>query len=159
MEEELVDLLIKKGLKITFAESCTAGLISSTLVNVNNASKVFDISFVTYSNESKINILNVSKELISKYGVVSNEVALDMAKKAKELANAQVSIGVSGIAGPSGGSIYKPVGTVCFGFVAGNKEVSETIYIKENSRNDVRNEAKNYAISRIVKLVKEVYYD
>ncbi|MCR5208155.1 MAG: CinA family protein, partial [Eubacterium sp.] len=111
-ETVLVNMLIEKGYHIVFAESCTAGLCSSALVNVPDASKVLDVSFTTYANDAKIMYLGVKPESIEKYGVVSETVAREMALGAAVAAKAEVGVGVTGIAGPSGGTEKKPVGTV-----------------------------------------------
>jgi nicotinamide-nucleotide amidase len=121
LEESLVQEAREREFWISSAESCTGGLVSAAITNVSGASEVFPGSFTTYSNESKISILGVDKELIAKYGAVSPEVALQMAEKAMEKLIAPffdgnaVSIGISGIAGPGGGSPEKPVGLVYFG--------------------------------------------
>ena len=112
LEEQLVNKLIENNLHISCAESCTGGLVASRIVNVANASKVFDASFVTYANEAKIKYLGVSPETIVKYGVVSEEVVLEMAAGVAKETGAQVGIAVSGIAGPGGGTEKKPVGMV-----------------------------------------------
>ena len=116
LEEQLVNKLIEKNWHISCAESCTGGLAASRIVNVANASKVFNASFVTYANEAKIKYLSVSPETIEKYGVVSEEVVLEMANGVAKETGAEVGIAISGIAGPGGGTEKKPVGMVCFGF-------------------------------------------
>lgn len=113
--EKLVNLLIEKKLHITTAESCTGGMVASRIVDVANASKVFNVAYVTYANEAKEKYLNVDSKTIEKYGVVSEEVTKQMALGALKEANADISIVTSGIAGPTGGTEYKPVGMVCFG--------------------------------------------
>ena len=110
LKEILVNKLIEKQYKIATAESCTGGLLAASIVDVANASKVLDMSFVTYSNESKIELLGVSENLIKEFGVVSEEVALKMAYGVSKKANANVGVGISGIAGPTGGTKDKPVG-------------------------------------------------
>ena len=119
--ERVVNALIKHGLHISFAESCTGGLAAAHIVDVPNASYVLDASFVTYANQAKVKFVNVAEESIAEHGVVSECVALSMAKGAAAAANAEIGVGISGIAGPSGGSPEKPVGTVCFGFYFGGK--------------------------------------
>ena len=115
-ESRLVYKLIEKGYTISCAESCTGGLVASRIVNVPDASRVLNVSFVTYANEAKIRYLDVDPAVIEAVGVVSEEVAGQMARGAALQAGAQVGVGISGVAGPSGGSPEKPVGTVCFGF-------------------------------------------
>ena len=137
-EEKVVRRLIEKGWHIAFAESCTAGLCASRLVNVPDASRVLDVSFVTYANDAKIKYLGVSQESIEKYGVVSEQVAQEMARGAAYAAGAQVGVGVSGIAGPGGGTPQKPVGTVCFGFYIDGEVYTFTEHFGPLGRNAVR---------------------
>lgn len=116
IEDAVVDLIIEKGWHIAFAESCTGGLAAGRLVNVPNASRVLDVSFVTYANEAKIKYLGVSPDTISAHGVVSEEVAREMAEGVAKAAGAEIGVGITGIAGPGGATATKPVGMVCFGF-------------------------------------------
>ena len=142
----LVEKLMAKGYKISFAESCTGGMLASTIVDVPNASSVLDMSFVTYSNESKIELLGVSENLIKEYGVVSEEVALKMAYGVSKKANAQVGVGISGIAGPTGDTPNKPIGMVCFGFYVNGQSYSVTKYFGNVGRNVVRNLSVAFAL-------------
>lgn len=158
-EEELVSILMKHNLHITTAESCTAGLISSTIVNVANASSVFDMSFVTYANEAKVKLLGVNDDTIKKYGVVSLEVVEEMARGAALGAKAEIAISVSGIAGPTGGTKNKPIGMVCFGFYILGNVISEVKYFGNIGRNNVRMSTTKYAIDRCIALIKEKYND
>ncbi|MCR5232183.1 MAG: CinA family protein [Acholeplasmatales bacterium] len=153
MEELLVNKLIEKNLTIATAESATGGMIASKIINVANASKVLKVSFVTYSDEAKIKYLNVCKETIDKYSVVSEEVAKEMALGLKKEANADVTISITGVAGPTSYSEDLPVGMICFGFVVLDKVITETKYFGNIGRNKVREEATNYAISRIIDLL------
>lgn len=114
--DRLVELLTDRKLTITTAESCTGGMISSTIVNVPGASSVFSEAYVTYSNEAKERLIGVPMELIERCGAVSYEVAYKMAEGAAIKANADCAISVTGIAGPDGGTVEKPVGTVYAGF-------------------------------------------
>ncbi len=142
----LVNKLIEKGYKIATAESCTGGLLASKIIDVANASKVIDMSFVTYSNESKISLLGVSENLIASFGVVSEEVALKMAYGVSGKAGSQVGIGISGIAGPTGDTATKPIGMVCFGFYVDGQSYSVTKYFGDVGRNNVRNLSVAFAI-------------
>ena len=139
LNEILVNKLIDKNYKIATAESCTGGLLAAKIVDVANASKVLDMSFVTYSNESKIELLGVSENLIKEFGVVSEEVALKMAYGVSKKANSEVGVGISGIAGPTGATSTKPIGMVCFGFYVNGRSYSVTKYFGEIGRNNVRN--------------------
>jgi len=154
-EERLVELLMNKNYTITTAESCTAGLISGTIVNVSNASRVFNMSFVTYSNESKVKNIGVNQDTIDKYGVVSEQVTYEMAVGSAKVANANCAISVSGIAGPTGDTPTKPIGMVCFGFYLNGKVYTETKYFGNIGRSNVRKETVMYSIDKMIELLEE----
>ena len=159
--ERVVNALIKHGLHISFAESCTGGLAAARIVDVPNASYVLDASFVTYANQAKVKFVNVAEESIAEHGVVSECVALSMAKGAAAAANAEIGVGISGIAGPSG-SPEKPVGTVCFGFYFGGKaecgipkfEISKTMHFGAAGRQAVRNASVNFVFETLAELLR-----
>ena len=121
LANKLVNKLIKKKLKISFAESCTGGMLSSTITSVCGSSKVFNIGLITYSNKAKIDILKVPEKIISKYGAVSNECCLSMVKNLSKISKANISVSITGIAGPNGGSKLKPIGLVYIGIKNGKK--------------------------------------
>lgn len=154
--EKLVNLLIEKKLHITTAESCTGGMVASRIVDVANASKVFNVAYVTYANESKEKYLNVDSKTIEKYGVVSEEVTKQMALGALKEANADISIVTSGIAGPTGGTEYKPVGMVCFGVGIKDNVYTSTKYFGNIGRNKVRSMATEYIIDFAIKLIEKM---
>ena len=118
--EKLYFNCIKKKLSITTAESCTGGMISSAIVHINGSSKIYKSSFIVYSNDMKSKLLNISNDLITENGAVSEIIAFNMAKNSLELLKANLSIAVTGIAGPTGGTFDKPVGLVWIGI--GTKE-------------------------------------
>lgn len=153
-EETLVNLLIEKSYHIAFAESCTAGLCSSALVNVPNASKVLDLSFTTYADEAKVKYLGVNPESIKNNGVVSENVAKEMALGVAKAANAEVGVGVTGIAGPTGGTETKPVGTVCFGFSINGAVKTFTQHFGSIGRQNVRNSSVEFVFSTLIDLLK-----
>ena len=115
LEEQVVGLLIEKECSITTVESCTAGLIGATLVNVPGVSKVFSEGYITYSNSAKIKLVNVKRETLEKYGAVSKEVAQEMVQGAASKSKVDVAISATGIAGPDGGTPDKPVGLLYIG--------------------------------------------
>lgn len=156
LEEQLVNKLIEKHWHISCAESCTGGLAASRIINVANASKVFDASFVTYANEAKIKYLSVSPETIIEYGVVSEEVVLEMAAGLAKETGAEVGIAISGIAGPGGGTEKKPVGMVCFGFYINGKIITRTCQFGSPGRNEVRALSAEYALQTTLELLSEV---
>jgi len=134
LANKLVKKLIKKKIKISFAESCTGGLLSSTITSVSGSSKIFDLGLITYSNKTKINILKIPKKIISKHGAVSKECCLYMVKNLSKISKANISISITGIAGPNGGSALKPVGLVYIGIKKGNKIIIKENLFKSKSR-------------------------
>ena len=153
LEEQVVSLLQDKSFHISFAESCTGGLCAARLVGVASASAVFDAGVVTYANEAKIKYLGVKPETIECYGVVSEPVAGQMAEGVAKAQNAQVGVGVSGIAGPTGGTATKPVGMVCFGFYVDGKVTTVTKQFGDLGRNVVREAATEFVFETLVQLL------
>ena len=139
MIQILIKKLIKKKLKISFAESCTGGMLASSITSVSGASKVFNFGLVTYSNQSKIRILKVNKSIIKKYGAVSAECCKSMAINLAKISKAQINVSVTGIAGPNGGTKDKPVGLVFIGVKRLNKLVISKHYFKSKNRNSIQN--------------------
>ena len=135
--KELVDKLKILSFKISAAESCTGGLLSSAIVSNSGASGVFERSFVTYSNESKISILKFNNSIIEEFGAVSKQVAYHMASSLVNNFSVDVGIGITGIAGPNGGSKNKPVGLVWIGFGTKNK-ITTKKFLFNGNRLDVR---------------------
>ena len=127
--KKLSELLISKNLSIAIAESCTGGSISSSLTSIPGASNYFNCGFITYSNQSKVNMLGVNPKTIKLFGAVSEKVAYEMVMGAGQNSQSDLAVSVTGIAGPSGGTPEKPVGTVCFGFyIDGNVETSTQFF-------------------------------
>lgn len=154
--KSLVNLLIQNNYQISFAESCTGGLLASSLVAIPNASMVLSESMVTYSDASKIKYLGVKQETIHQYGVVSEAVAFEMAEGIARATGAQIGVSVTGFAGPSGGSLDKPVGTVCFGFFMDGNTFTKTAYFQHMNRNEVRESATIYVCDVLIsKLVEK----
>ncbi len=137
MQDVVYKLLKDNGLTVSFAESCTGGLISSTFVDIPGVSDVYKGGVVTYSNESKMKILGVAQETLEKHGAVSEECVREMVDGCKRLFNSSFAVAVSGIAGPSGGSEEKPVGTVCIALATPTKIISST-HLLRGDRNSIR---------------------
>ncbi|MBO5353680.1 MAG: CinA family protein [Lachnospiraceae bacterium] len=156
LEEQLVNRLIEKNWHISCAESCTGGLVAAHIVNVANASSVLDVSFVTYANEAKMKYVNVSPDTIAAYGVVSEEVVREMALGVAEAAGSEVGIGISGIAGPGGGTDKKPVGMVCFGFSVNGTVTTRTMQFGAAGRNEVRRRSTEYALQTMLELLSGI---
>ncbi len=121
LSKKIVNKLLKKKLTISAAESCTGGLLSSTITSVSGSSKIFNLCLITYSNQSKIKVLHVPKKIIKKYGSVSEQVCLSMVKNLNAISKTNISVSITGIAGPKGGTKKKPVGLVYVAIKKGNK--------------------------------------
>ena len=133
LAHKLVRKLIQKKIKISFAESCTGGLLSSTITSISGSSKIFNLGLVTYSNKAKVDILKVPKKIINKYGAVSSECCLLMVKNLSKISKANISISITGIAGPNGGTELKPVGLVYIGIKKGNKiSIQKNLFKSKN---------------------------
>ena len=153
---ECVQQLMQKNMRISMAESCTGGLLAAGIVSVADASKVFDASFVTYANHAKMKYLGVKENSIEKYGVVSEAVAGEMAEGCARENRAQVGVGISGIAGPSGGSPEKPVGTVAFGFYIHGQCTTRLMHFPDTGRQGVREAAVLYALTTLCEKLQEI---
>jgi nicotinamide-nucleotide amidase len=134
----LIKKLVKKKLKISFAESCTGGMLSSAITSISGASKVFNIGLITYSNHAKIKFLKVNKNIIEKYGAVSHECCFAMVKNLSKISKANINVSITGIAGPKGGTKQKPVGLVFIGIKKGNKIVIKKNLFKSKNRNAIQ---------------------
>ena len=154
ISQKIVRLLKKKRLKISFAESCTGGLLSSTITSISGSSKVFTIGLVTYSNQSKINLLKVPKNIIKKHGAVSYETCLSMVKNLSKISKTNISVSITGIAGPKGGTKQKPVGLIFIGINKGNKTLVKKYLFKNKKRISIQRAAVNKALNLILAFIK-----
>tara|TARA_B110001450_G_scaffold123361_1_gene116196 strand:+ start:27 stop:497 length:471 start_codon:yes stop_codon:yes gene_type:complete len=152
LANKLVKKLIKKKLKVSFAESCTGGMLSSIITSESGSSKIFNLGLVTYSNNAKIDILKVPKKIISKYGAVSNECCLSMVKNLSKISKANISVSITGIAGPNGGTILKPVGLVYIGIKKGNKIIVLKNLFKDKSRISIQKATTRMVLKTILAL-------
>ena len=152
--KKLVNRLIKKKLRISFAESCTGGLLSSSITSVSGSSKVFGLGLVVYSNISKINLLKVEKKTIKKYGAVSEQVCLAMVKNVSKISKTNISASVTGIAGPGGGTKKKPIGLVYIGIKKGNKIIVKKYLFKNKGRSYIQRTAVNKSLKLILMILK-----
>jgi len=149
LANKLVKKLIKKKIKISFAESCTGGMLSSTITSVSGSSKIFNLGLVTYSNKAKIDILKVPKNIINEYGAVSSECCASMVKNLSKISKADISVSVTGIAGPNGGTKLKPIGLVYVGIKKGNK-----IFVLKNLfRNKNRISIRKATTTKVLKIL------
>ena len=154
LSQKVVKLLSKKRLKISFAESCTGGLLSSSITSISGSSKVFTLGLVTYSNKSKIKILKVPKKTIMKHGAVSYETCLSMVKNLYKISRTNISLSITGVAGPKGGTKQKPVGLVFIGVKKGNKTLVKKFLFKKRTRNSIQRSAVYSALSLILSFAK-----
>lgn len=148
-------LAIQQGIVITTAESCTGGGVAHALTAIPGSSAWFEKGFVTYSNQAKQDMLGVKQTTLVDYGAVSKETVVAMAEGALARAKAQLSVAISGIAGPDGGSDDKPVGTVWFAWSKGNAGCQAACYHFDGDRQAVREQAITVALSGLLKCLKE----
>jgi len=154
LSQRIVRLLSKKRLKISFTESCTGGLLSSSITSVSGSSNVFTLGLVTYSNQAKINILKVPKRIIMKHGAVSYETCLSMVKNLYKISKTNISVSITGVAGPKGGTKQKPVGLVYIGIKKGNKTLVKKYLFKNKKRNTIQRATVNKALNLILSFTK-----
>ena len=152
--KSLVRILIKKKLKISFAESCTGGLLASSITSISGASKIFNLGLVTYSNRAKITVLKVNKNIIKKYGAVSYECCSAMVKNLSKISRANINISITGVAGPKGGTKQKPVGLVYIGIKKGNKTQINKFLFKSKKRSLIQKATVKKALNLILRVAK-----
>ena len=156
LEETVVELLAKNRLSVTTAESCTGGLIAGTIVNVAGASDVLNEGYVTYSNEAKERLVGVRHKTLERFGAVSEESAREMAEGAARRAGADAALSATGIAGPGGGTVEKPVGLVYIGCCLKGKTIVKkwqfTGYRSENRLDTVR-----AALTMLKEAIQDMY--
>tara|TARA_B100001029_G_scaffold121728_1_gene101213 strand:+ start:135 stop:608 length:474 start_codon:yes stop_codon:yes gene_type:complete len=148
--QKVVNLLKKKKLKVSFAESCTGGLLSSSITKISGSSMVFSLGLITYSNIAKISILKVPKKIILKYGAVSYETCLSMVKNLSKISKSNISLSITGVAGPKGGTRDKPVGLVYIGIKKGRKTIIKRYLFKNKKRDLIQKATVNEALNLIL---------
>ena len=156
--KEVSKLLIARGWTLALAESCTGGLVCAALTDLPGSSDWFERGYITYSNQAKSECLGVPTETIESFGAVSEQVAKAMSEGAQKNAGVNVAVSITGIAGPAGGSIEKPVGTVCFGWTITKENLVAITICKtmqfSGDRQAVREQARDYALSELIELLK-----
>ena len=152
--KSLVKKLIKKNLKISFAESCTGGLLASSITSISGSSKIFNLGLITYSNQAKIKFLNVNKNIIKKYGAVSHECCLAMVNNLSKISKAHINVSITGIAGPNGGTKHKPVGLVYIGVKRGNKSQINKCFFKNKKRSSIQKATVKKALNLVLSISK-----
>ena len=154
LSKTVVNNLFKKKLKISLAESCTGGLLSSYITSIKDSSKVFNLGLVTYSNQSKNKILKVPKNTIKKYGAVSEQVCLSMAKNLFKISNTNIYVAITGIAGPGGSTKNKPVGLVYICVGKGNKIKTNKYLLKNKGRSYIQKAIDKKSLELIIAIIK-----
>ena len=154
LAKKLVKLLHKKNLKVSFAESCSGGLLSSSITSISGSSKVFNLGIVTYSNQEKIKILKVPKKTINNHGAVSYETCLSMVKNLNKISKTNISVSITGVAGPKGGTKNKPVGLVYIGIKKSNKAIVKKYLFKSEKRDLIQKFTVNKALNLILSFAK-----
>ena len=152
--KKVINLLKKKKLKISFAESCTGGLMSSIITSNSGSSKVFNLGLVTYSNQAKQKILKVPHKIIKKYGAVSVQCCLSMVNNLSKVSNSHINISITGIAGPKGGTRKKPVGLVFIGLKFKRKTFIKKYLFKNKTRNNFQKITANTVLKTILSIIK-----
>ena len=152
--KSLVKKLIKKKLKISFAESCTGGLLASSITSISGSSKIFNLGLVTYSNQAKIKFLKVNKNIIKKYGAVSHECCSAMVNNLSKISKANINVSITGIAGPKGGTKLKPVGLVYIGIKRGNKIQIFKYLFKNKKRSSIQKSTVRKALDLVLRVTK-----
>ena len=145
--------MIKKKTSISVAESCTGGLLSSELTKLSGSSKYFKMGLITYSNNAKINILNVKKKVIDRYGAVSQECCRSMVENLSKLSKSKINVSITGVAGPKGGTINKPVGLVFIGIKKGNKIFIIKNLFGKRKRSIIQNNTVEKCINLLIKII------
>ena len=154
LSQKIVNLLIKKKLTISVAESCTGGLFSKAITSVSGSSKVFTLGLVTYSNKSKTKVLKVPKNTIKKYGSVSEQVCLAMVKNLNKISKTNIAVSITGIAGPRGGTKLKPVGLVYLGIKKRNKTEVKRYLFKNKGRSYIQKISVNKSLGLVLSFIK-----
>jgi len=154
LNQKVVTLLKIRKLKISFAESCTGGLLSSSITSINGSSKVFSMGLVTYSNQAKITVLKVHENIIKKYGAVSIQCCLAMANNLSKISKSKICVSITGIAGPKGGSKQKPVGLVFIGIKIGKKVIVNKCNFKNRGRSFIQKQTVKKTLNLLIKLIR-----
>ena len=154
LSQKVVKLLRFKKIKISLAESCTGGMLASSITSISGASKIFTLGLVTYSNQSKIKILKVPKKIIIKHGAVSCETCLSMVQNLSKISRSNISLSITGIAGPKGGTKNKPVGLVYIGIKKGTKILIKKYLFKSKNRFEIQKASVKSALNLILSFIK-----
>ena len=154
LSQKIVNLLTKKKLSISFAESCTGGLLASSITSISGSSKVFTLGLVTYSNNAKINILKVPQNIISRHGAVSHQTCMYMVRNLNRISKTNIAVSITGVAGPNGGTKKKPVGLVYIGIKKANKLLVKKYFFKNKKRQQIQRATVNEALKLVLSINK-----
>ena len=152
--KKLFLVLKRKKLKLAVAESCTGGMLASSITSISGASKIFNLGLVTYSNQAKIRILRVNKNIIKKYGAVSHQCCLAMVNNLSKISKANINVSITGIAGPKGGTKQKPVGLVYIGIKKGKKVQIIKCLFKSKKRSFIQKATVKKALDLVLRISK-----
>ena len=155
LNKKIISLIKRKKMKLAIAESCTGGMMSSTITSVSGSSKVFTMGLVTYSNQAKTSILKVPQKIIKKYGSVSVQCCLAMVNNLSKISNSKVCVSITGIAGPKGGSKQKPVGLVYIGIRVGKKVIVNKCNFKNKGRAYIQRQTAKKSLNLLFRLIKQ----
>jgi len=154
LSQKIVKLLKRKRLKLSVVESCTGGMLSSTVTSISGSSKVFSLGLVTYSNQSKNHLLKVPKQIIKKHGAVSIQCCFSMVNNLSKISKSNIAVSITGIAGPDGGTKQKPVGLVYVGIKRGNKVKVNRYLFKNKGRSNIQKTAVKKSLELILSILK-----
>ena len=155
LNKKIISLIKRKKMKLAIAESCTGGMLSSTITSISGSSKVFTMGLVTYSNQAKTNILKINQKIIKKYGAVSVQCCLAMVNNLSKISKSKVCVSITGIAGPKGGSKQKPVGLVYIGIRVGKKVIINKCNFKNKGRAYIQRQSVKKTLNLLFKLIKQ----
>jgi len=155
LNKKIISLIKRKKMKLAIAESCTGGMLSSTITSVSGSSKVFTMGLVTYSNLAKTSILKVTQKIIKKYGSVSFQCCLAMVNNLSKISKSKVCVSITGIAGPKGGSKQKPVGLVYIGIRVGKKVIVNKCNFKNKGRAYIQRQTVKKSLNLLFRLIKQ----
>ena len=154
LPKKIISLIKRKRMRLSIAESCTGGMLSSAITSVSGSSKVFTMGLVAYSNQAKTSILKIPNQIIKKNGAVSVQCCLAMVNNLSKISKAKVCISITGIAGPKGGSKQKPVGLVYIGVKIGKKVIINKCNFKNNSRTFIQKQTVKKALILLSNLIR-----
>ena len=154
LNKKIISLIKRKRMKLSIAESCTGGMLSSAITSVSGSSKIFTMGLVTYSNQAKTSILKVPKKIIKQYGAVSVQCCLAMVNNLSKISKSKVCVSITGIAGPKGGSKQKPVGLVYIGIRVGKKVIVNKCNFKNKGRIFIQKQTVKKTLNLLAQLIK-----